>query len=234
MQSLNDNSWIHLSAQDARYTLPAAGLAAAADCGWVEQMLPFIETYSANGQVVLDPFCGWGTTMLAAGLLGRSGIGVEIDLTRVEAARRRLAHHGIDAQIIHGNSTALPFYDKSIDVCLTSVPYFGPWFGDQKQQTNADSGQCYAQRNYETYLRLLDRIFEEVARVLRPGAFFIAMVENLRVDGHFLPLAWDCARQLERYFVLGDERILTYTKDSLSGRSLTSNRAHEYALICRK
>jgi 23S rRNA G2445 N2-methylase RlmL len=44
----------------------------------------------APGATVLDPFCGSGTTLIAALETGRKAIGIEIDERWVEVARRRL------------------------------------------------------------------------------------------------------------------------------------------------
>jgi site-specific DNA-methyltransferase (adenine-specific) len=45
-----------------------------------------------RGDLVLDPFAGSGTTAIAALRLGRRFIGVDLDLTSVELAARRLTH----------------------------------------------------------------------------------------------------------------------------------------------
>lgn len=50
-----------------------------------------IELYSFRGDVVLDPFCGSGTTCLAAKRLERHYIGYEIHREYARLARRRLA-----------------------------------------------------------------------------------------------------------------------------------------------
>ncbi len=43
-----------------------------------------------EGDVVLDPFCGSGTTLVAAGLLGRLAKGIDVSEEAVKLARRRL------------------------------------------------------------------------------------------------------------------------------------------------
>jgi DNA modification methylase len=44
---------------------------------------------SARGDIVLDPFTGSGTTLIAAERVGRTGRGMEIDPLYVDAAIRR-------------------------------------------------------------------------------------------------------------------------------------------------
>ena len=50
----------------------------------------FVENYSAAGDIVLDPFCGSGTTLVEARINGRNTIGYDINplsvlMTRVKA-----------------------------------------------------------------------------------------------------------------------------------------------------
>ena len=49
-----------------------------------------IRASSNEGDVVLDPFCGSGTTLEAAQRLGRQWIGIDISAKAVEMAERRL------------------------------------------------------------------------------------------------------------------------------------------------
>ena len=51
----------------------------------------FIRQYSNPGDLVLDPFCGVGTTIKVAQALGRRGIGFEIDPEEAARAREWLA-----------------------------------------------------------------------------------------------------------------------------------------------
>ncbi|USG99994.1 site-specific DNA-methyltransferase [Thermococcus argininiproducens] len=53
-----------------------------------------IKLFSYVGDTVLDPFMGSGTTLVAATLLGRKGIGVEIESKYCEIAKKRLIEEG--------------------------------------------------------------------------------------------------------------------------------------------
>jgi len=56
----------------------------------VSGLLPVILAFSRPGHVVLDPFAGSGSTLLAAKILGRNYLGVEIDSDYYRTAARRL------------------------------------------------------------------------------------------------------------------------------------------------
>jgi site-specific DNA-methyltransferase (adenine-specific) len=54
-------------------------------------MQALIELTTKPGQLVLDPFCGSGSTLLAAKALGRQFLGYELDPQSAKVARERLA-----------------------------------------------------------------------------------------------------------------------------------------------
>jgi site-specific DNA-methyltransferase (adenine-specific) len=49
-----------------------------------------IKMFSYVGDTVLDPFMGSGTTLIAAGMLGRKGIGVDVDKGYCKLAQKRI------------------------------------------------------------------------------------------------------------------------------------------------
>lgn len=57
----------------------------------VELVARCIENSSKHGEVVFDPFCGSGTTLVACEQLGRAGRGIEIDPGYAAVILERLA-----------------------------------------------------------------------------------------------------------------------------------------------
>ena len=60
----------------------------------VTALMPLVESFSRPGDTVLDPFAGSCSTLLAAKMLGRHWLGVELDGKYHAAASRRLAEAG--------------------------------------------------------------------------------------------------------------------------------------------
>jgi adenine-specific DNA-methyltransferase len=56
----------------------------------VRSLKPVIGAFTKPGDIVLDPFCGSGSTLLAAKILGRRYIGIDLDPQFCQTARERL------------------------------------------------------------------------------------------------------------------------------------------------
>jgi 23S rRNA G2445 N2-methylase RlmL len=69
-----------------------ADIAAKAHHEWGQDYAAFetlVSRITAPNQTVVDPFCGSGTTLLAAHILGRNAIGCDIDEGHVKTAQER-------------------------------------------------------------------------------------------------------------------------------------------------
>lgn len=65
----------------------------------VESARYYIDCFSRPDQIVLDPFIGGGTTLVACGLIGRKCIAFDLEMTAITTSTNRLASAGIFEQI---------------------------------------------------------------------------------------------------------------------------------------
>lgn len=63
----------------------------------VAALKPLIEAFTQEHDMVLDPFCGSGSTLLAAKILHRNYLGIELDAQYHAAALKRLRGTGLRA-----------------------------------------------------------------------------------------------------------------------------------------
>jgi len=239
---MTSHSWLMLDHESPRYRLPddlrARDPLDGRDCGWVEQMQPFVRRFSRQGDTVFDPFAGFGTTLLAARLEDRLASGCEVDAGRIDLIRERLARHGLarGTTLLHGACDALDATAlQPFDLCLTNVPYFGcRWTGA------AAASQLYDSQSYAQHLEGLRNVFHRVRAGLREGGACIAMAQNIRLGERVLPLAFDLARILGSLFTMEEERVLVYPHDGEDSGStgdasaMRTDRRHEHALVFRK
>lgn len=95
-------------------------------------------------RVVLDPFCGSGTSLLEAALDGRPYVGVDIDPLAVLVARAKT--EALDAEEIHAFQAFWHRHDYRVhrsDV-VPAVPRLGHWFSEQAAlELSSIKGRCF-------------------------------------------------------------------------------------------
>ena len=163
-----------------------------------------LDEYTAPGDVVLDPFAGYGTTLVVAERMSRHGIGVELLQRRVDLIRRRLAGRG---QVLTGDARDLTaLVGGPVDLCLTSPPYMAA----VDHPENPLNAYETLDGDYETYLAEVGDVFRQVARLLRPGGHAVINVANLEAGGIITTLAWDVARTVSRHLTFRHESFLCW------------------------
>lgn len=160
-----------------------------------------IKEFSAEGQVVFDPFAGYGTTLVIAEELGRRGYGVEFSSEKAQYVKGLLADPG---HLIHGDARKLKEYDLPlIDLCLTSPPY-------THRSDTENPFVDYRQKGfaYSTYLEVMGDIFAQVSEKMNPNGRVVIEVSNLKKDGDVTTLAWDIAGEVSKALRFEGETVI--------------------------
>lgn len=206
----------------------------------------FIKFFTKKNQVVLDPFVGIGTTLVACDRTDRRGIGIELIDKYAEMAKKRT-----DQKVIVGDARDIDkFQIPVIDYSITSPPYWnvlnrstGSFKKTRKAQglstkysdEKKDLGNI---DEYDKFLNTMFDIYEKIYKVLKPGGYITIIVKNVKQNGKFYPLAWDLAKKLSSIYELKDEKIWIQDKVRLAPYGYpyawTSNIIHHYCLNFQK
>lgn len=190
--------------------------AATEDVHFAESLVEVVlDDLTEPGDRILDPFAGFGTTLAVAARMGRPAVGVELLAARCEQVRERCP----DQTVVHGDALELEqLVDGPFDLCLTSPPFMT----ENDHPEDPLTGYTVEQGDYTSYLARLTDVCGQIARVMRPDALVVLNVANLRVGGHFTPLAWDVARAVgevlelrQDVFVCTDHRLADFMGDYL-------------------
>lgn len=168
-----------------------------------------IQLYSKEGEAVLDPMVGSGTTMIEAKLLKRRGIGRDIHPEVVAAAKKA-------CQFENGNGMFEPeikvedarnlrtIKNESIDLIVTHPPYLNII---QYGQKDID-GDLSRISSLQKFCDQIEVVAKECLRVLKPNKYCAILIGDTRRKRHFVPLAFSVMlRFLNAGFVLKEDVI---------------------------
>ena len=78
--------------------------------------------HAKTESILLDPFCGTGTSLIEATFIGCRAVGVDAQRRMILGTKKNLAHFGIDAEgLIWGDSRKIPLC--KVDAVVTDPPY---------------------------------------------------------------------------------------------------------------
>ena len=95
-------------------------------------MTPLIEAFSQPGQLVLDPFAGSGSTLVAAALNGRRYLGVALERDYCRVARERLAN--VQRRLSHSQGVTAALGRDNRGLLPLEVEGFIRWLREQGQE----------------------------------------------------------------------------------------------------
>lgn len=171
--------WYHPSAQ---YTEEPMGLRGyeGATPPWVVWNL--LTRYTRPGDLVVDPFCGGGTTLDVARSLERRALGYDLNPVRPDVFR--------------ADARALPLEPEKADFFFMDPPY-------STHVEYSEDPRCIGKLSAfeDAYYAALEDVFAEVERVLRDRRYLALFVsDSWDKKRGFAPIATRLASQLGRRF----------------------------------
>lgn len=168
-----------------------------------------VRFFTKSGECVLDPFVGVGSTLKAAALEGRRGIGIELNRKYVQLAHQRLKKElngdaGVchDQTIIHGDARIeIPrIPNRSVKLVVTSPPY---WTILHKQDHKVRQERLAhgLDTRYSTDPADLGNI-EDYGDFLTAIADTLTLARNCLVDGGHLCIVIGDFRHKSNYYML--------------------------------
>ena len=170
--------------------------------------------YTRPGETVLDQMCGSGTTLIECKLLGRNGIGVDVNSNAVALTRDRLQFplHGLNEGTQHvrqrtfvGDARKLDqVRNDSIDLVATHPPYVNiiPY------SRNPPPGDLSQVHDLDEFSEAMLQVACESLRVLKPGKFAAILMGDTRRKQMYIPVAYRTMQSfLEAGFVLKEDII---------------------------
>ncbi|MGZ0168201.1 MAG: DNA methyltransferase [Planctomycetales bacterium] len=211
-----------------------------------------------EGETVLDPFSGSGSTIVEVERLGKTGVGIELSPEYAKMGRKRIAELSSDLfakkrkpkSVIHEASVAdiaKLIKPESIDLCITSPPYWDILnqrrtadYKDVRHYGNLD-GDLGTIADYEEFLDSLQTVFADVLTVLKPGAYCCVVLMDLRKKNRFFPLHSDFATRMSDVGFIFDDLIIWNRQSEYNNlRPLgypavfRVNKVHEFVVLLQK
>lgn len=149
-----------------------------------------IEKYSHAGDVVLDPFAGWGTRMTACVLKQRAYVGYEVAEPALSNIKDHLARMGSNCNVIIHNADGCLLentLDNSCDFVLTCPPYW-------QKEVYAGGVNQLSTIGYNDFLTQVRLCAKNSYRCLKRGKYAAIVVGSYRVKGSYITVAEDVFR----------------------------------------
>jgi DNA modification methylase len=175
----------------------------------------FIQLLTHEGELVVDPFVGIGSTLIAAQDLNRNAVGFDLQPKYLEIAKSRLSQSRLTSNTqqitVCDESHNIPKYlePDSVSLCITSPPYAmmlnrprlnKSMRGDTRENEHFLKIQQYSNNpldlgtmDHEEYSNALEEIYAGILPLMKPKAHCIINVNDVW---------WENKRYLTHIYVI--------------------------------
>lgn len=197
--------------------------------------------YSKEGEVVLDPMVGSGTTMIEAKSLCRKGIAFDIHPEVVKLAKAACKFESdkefFDPEIKQGDACKIDsIADESVDLIATHPPYLNIIKYGEKDV----DGDLSAIGSLTKFCDEIEKIAKECYRVLKPGKYCAILIGDTRRRRHYVPLAFSVMQRFLKAGFILKEDIIKVQHNCAATRYWNSQERdfllimHEHLFVLRK
>jgi 16S rRNA G966 N2-methylase RsmD len=258
INDLNLNRWKEYNdiLTDSLWILDKRDNSGAHNAGYWGNFIPqipnqLLRRYTKQGEWVLDPFLGSGTTLIECKRLGRNGIGVELLPEVVDMANKNISSEenkfNAKIEIINADSAELNFKQelekrniKSVQFLIMHPPY---WDIIKFSKNNKDLSNA---KSVDEFLHLLGKVVDNTYDILDKDRYFAIVIGDKYSQGEWIPLAFYTMNEvLKRGYILKSIIIKNFeeTKGKMNQKELWRYRAlvggfyifkHEYIFLFKK
>ncbi|MBM3232489.1 site-specific DNA-methyltransferase [Candidatus Pacearchaeota archaeon] len=172
----------------------------------------FIKNYSKKGDVVFDPFAGFGTTIKVAKKLGRKGFGTEIEKEPIDFAKKNFNVNLIKESAFDLDLNKHP----KIDLCIFSPPYWGPALGA---------------KTYSSYIKKVGDLVKKIKKRMNKDSHLIVLIQNYCTERGLLTLAWDVGNVIKKQIKFKQDIIWCIDRKNSKRDMMHEAADHHYCLI---
>ena len=145
--------------------------------------------YTREEDIVLDPFCGSGTSMIECKLLNRKGIGIDVNVESLKLAKDRLNFEyntTYEPKLIKADSTNLQriIPNGKIDFIFAHPPYA------DIIKYSKDIKEDISRLNLQEFLKQMSLFSKECFRILKKGKICSVLIGDIRKNKNVIPLGF--------------------------------------------
>jgi DNA modification methylase len=188
--------------------------------------------YSREGDTVLDPMVGGGTTLIECKLTGRRGVGVDINPEAIRITKRRLNFDylfSLPQNCYAGDARDLSrIADGSIDLILIHPPYSDII----KYSSGKIEGDLSNIHSIGAFCDEMEAVARECHRVLKPNKFCALLIGDTRRKKFYVPIAYEVMKRfLKVGFLLKEDIIKVQHRCKATGFWVKKSEQYNFLLI---
>jgi len=188
--------------------------------------------YTQEGDLVLDPMVGAGTTLIEARLLNRNAIGLDINPQAIKLSKEALefeVENKSKQECYVGDVRKLEkIANDSIDLIVTHPPYLNII----KYSEPSISGDLSNIGSLSKFLTEFEPAVKELYRVLKPDHYCAILIGDTRRHRHYIPLAFNVMSLfLKNGFILKEDIIKIQHNCQTTPRWSSEAKNYDFYLI---